>query len=73
MVNDYQEKRRNSAMPQPIELDQVDGLVRHYQSRLNRFRSGKPSLRRSVIERTVQVLEHYLKLCRTIDRDPEDS
>jgi len=58
-------------MPQPIELDQVDRLVRHYQSRLKRYRSGKPSLRRSILEKTIQVLSHYLELCRTIDREPD--
>lgn len=54
-------------MPQPIELDQVERLLRHYHGRLKRYKSDKPSPRRSILGKTIQVLEHYLELCRTID------
>lgn len=54
-------------MPQPIELNQVESLLRHYNGRLKRLKSGKPSLRRAILENTVQVLVHYLVLCSTID------
>lgn len=59
-------------MQQPIELDQVERLIRHYNARLKLFRSVIPSLRQARVEKTIQVLEHYLKLCRTIDREPDD-
>lgn len=58
-------------MTKPIELDKVDHLLRHYRGRLKRYRSEKPSLRRTILERTIQVLEHYLVLCIAIDR-PQD-
>jgi len=59
-------------MTQPIELERVDHLLRHYRGRLKRYRSEKPSLRRSILERTIQVLEHYLALCIAIDRPKDD-
>jgi len=60
-------------MTQPIELDQVESLIRHYHDRLKRCRSDKPSLRRTILGKTIQTLDHYLQLCRTIDRLPDDS
>ena len=59
-------------MTKPIELPEVDRLLRHYRGRLKRFRSEKPSLRRSILFRTIQVLEHYLSLCIAIDREKDD-
>ncbi|MBA7696130.1 hypothetical protein ES703_104772 [subsurface metagenome] len=58
-------------MTQPIELDQVAHLIRHYRGRLKRYRSDKPSLRRTTLERTIQVLEHYRDLCTIIDQPKE--
>lgn len=68
MVNCYPGKLRSDDMTQPIELKQVERLLRHYRGREKRYRSDKPTLHRAVLERTIQVLEHYMILCRTIDR-----
>ncbi len=59
-------------MTQPIDLDQVERLLRHYRGRLKRYRSDKPSVRRAILDKTIQVLEHYMKLCTAIDREKDD-
>lgn len=54
-------------MTQPIELDQVESLIRHYYGRLARTTLDKPSIHRARLQKTIQVLDHYLHLCTIID------
>ncbi len=67
----YPAKNEDSPMSEPIELDKVEHLIRHYRGRLKRFRSEKRSLRRYILQNTIQVLEHYLALCTAIDREKD--
>ena len=59
-------------MTQPIELKEVSRLIRIYTHRLARTNYNKPSIHRARLQKTIQVLEHYLALCTVIDHEKDD-
>lgn len=54
-------------MKQVIELSEVDKLIVLYYRRLAQTRIDKHTQRRSILLKTIQVLQHYRDLCTIID------
>ncbi|MBA7542418.1 hypothetical protein ES705_34739 [subsurface metagenome] len=59
-------------MTQAIDLKEVNRLIHHYYRRLSRTNYNKPSIHRDRLQKTIQVLEHYLALCTAIDREKDE-
>ncbi len=54
-------------MTEPIEIQEVEKLIVLYYRRLAHTNIDKPTRRRSILLKTIQVLEHYRDLCTVID------
>ncbi|MBA7527394.1 hypothetical protein ES705_19570 [subsurface metagenome] len=54
-------------MTQPIDLKEVEKLIVLYYRRLAHTNPDKLTQRRTMLLKTIQVLEHYLALCTVID------